>query len=79
MMQKEVKHVIDAELFCGCSKCEEAVRDILRMEMMLCRGGKAALTRRRKQIVAVKRRPYYRDYKRKQAASRNTLQQSKDT
>lgn len=65
MIPDEIKRVIQLELFCRCSKCEEAVQDILRMEQMLCQGGKAALTKRRKQIEAVKRRPYFREYKRK--------------
>lgn len=64
-MTDEVRRVIEQELFCRCEKCETAVQDILRMEAMLCRGGKAALTKRRKEIGRVRRLPYYREYDRK--------------
>lgn len=55
-----MKHIIDRELFCRCGRCESAVRDILRMEMMLCQGAKAALTKRRKEIQREVRAPYFR-------------------
>lgn len=60
--EDRVKHIIDAELFCACRKCEEAVQDILRMESMLCRGAKSVLTQRRKRIKRESRLPYYRAY-----------------
>lgn len=67
-MSPEVRALIEAEVACSCGKCTEAVADILRMETMLCRGAKAALTRRRKEIQRVRRRPYFQ---RRYAASRD--------
>lgn len=56
--------IIQLELFCKCGKCEEAVQDILRMEVMLCKGAKAQLTKRRKDLQRCLRRPYFRAYDR---------------
>lgn len=68
-MNHGVRGIIERELFCRCGKCEEAVRDILRMEAMLCQGAKASLTKRRKEIQREARRPYFQaDYQRRKEA-----------
>lgn len=66
-MSPEVRALIEADILCACGQCEEAVQDILRMESMLCRGGKYVLTKRRKEVQRALRRPYYR---RRYAAAR---------
>jgi hypothetical protein len=56
-----MKHIVERELLCRCQKCEGAVQDILRMELMLCQGAKVSLARRRKEIQREKRAPYFRE------------------
>lgn len=60
-MTSAIKEIVDRELFCRCGQCEDAVRDILRTELMLCQGAKATLTKRRKEIATESRRGYFRE------------------
>lgn len=68
-MSPEVRAVIEAEVFCRCGQCEDAVQDILRMERMLCQGAKNILARRRNDLKRAARRPYFRDYDRQRRES----------
>lgn len=63
-----MKHIINREVFCKCQKCEGAVQDILRMELMLCSSAKRHLTVRRREIQKERRRPYFQQRYREQVA-----------
>lgn len=56
-----MKHIIEREIFCKCQRCESAVQDILRQELMLCQGAKMVLAKRRKEIQRAIRAPYFQE------------------
>lgn len=60
----EVQRIIDRPVDCPCGQCDDAVPDILRMERMLCRGARASLAHRRRQIHRTKERARIREYDR---------------